>query len=176
MMDTVMQIAKRALSVVRVRSDCANDLLQEALLQIWKLIKRGKIVSVDGNNGYIFRVAVNAMLKHLYKIYGHKRYWSHKSRLFRLTKVSVNYGLDDEVLDNVSDECDYHDAVEKSIDLDICLSKLPHNYRSVLSFWLDGGSLAEYARQNNMTSENARYLLNRALEKAREMLSGGMEP
>ncbi|MEM3008506.1 MAG: sigma-70 family RNA polymerase sigma factor [Nitrososphaerales archaeon] len=175
MMDTVMQIAKRALSVIRVRRDCANDLLQEALLQIWKLIKRGKIVNVEDNDGYIFRVAVNAMLKYLYRVYGHKRYWSCKSRTCKTTKVSVSYGIEDEALRDMSDERDYHDEVDNRIDLDICLSKLPQHYRSVLSFWLDGGSLADYARQNAMTGENARYLLNRALDKAREILTNGGE-
>lgn len=137
------------------RAEDAEDLASETFLKTWQYINEGK--PVKNLNALIYSVARNLVIDH-----------------FRQKKTRSEAVIDDEILQNVSDEnrTAYHLEVGQEMrNILGALRSLKDEYREVIIMhYIDELSTGEIAEILGKTNGNVRVTLHRALAAARETI------
>ena len=148
-------IAKQVLSTIRCNRDSMNDFMQIAYMAMFRVLRDGLVRDDMNPCGYLYRVARNAVLKHLDRYVYKSDNNKHKARL----------------LPDVSDNGAARLSIESKIDRDIALSLLPEHYRRVVVMFLNGHKVPEIATLEGVTPTAIRVRLKKAAAKIRETLS-----
>jgi len=135
------------------RAEDAEDLASETFLKTWQYINEGK--PVKNLNALLYSVARNLVVDH-----------------FRLKKTKSEAVLEDDVLENISDENKTVYNLEVGQEMKNILGalrSLKDEYREVIIMhFIDELSIGEIAEVLGKSNGNVRVLLHRALTAARE--------